>query len=181
MAFSSLLSLLANAPQDPPTGYGWALLRMMAALVVVCVIAYFALRYGIRRLAVSKRPGNRIKVIERCALESNKALWVVEVDKRCLLLGSSDAGVSLLTEIEGNIATAPTARAHEFLTNAEISKGNAEIPKGNAEISKGNAEISKGNGSFASVLSALESQAEPNEAEKAGASVARERDLEDQA
>ena len=71
-------------------GYGWALLKMVGALLLVCLLAYLALRLA-RRHLVGGGGGGAVRVVERCPLSGRHSLWVVEVGGRCLLLGTSDA------------------------------------------------------------------------------------------
>lgn len=84
-------------------GYGWALLKMVGALLLVCLLAYLALRLARRHLAGGAGFGGAVRVVERCPLSSRHSLWVVEVGGRCLLLGTSDApgsGVCKLAELD---------------------------------------------------------------------------------
>ncbi|PID39085.1 MAG: hypothetical protein CSA65_07370 [Proteobacteria bacterium] len=87
------------APEALPSGYGSALLRMLAALVVVCVLAYVLLRFGLRRLGGGLPRTSHVRVLERCPLGSGKALWVVRVGARCFLVGAAEQGLSLLAEL----------------------------------------------------------------------------------
>jgi flagellar biogenesis protein FliO len=85
----AILTLLEIAGPEP-VGYGWALLKMVGALLIVCLLAYLALRLARRHLAGGGGNG-AVRVIERCALSGRHSLWLVEVGGRCLLLGTSDA------------------------------------------------------------------------------------------
>ena len=86
----AILTLLEIAGPPEPGGYGWALLKMVGALLLVCLLAYLALRLARRHLA-GGRVGGAVHVVERCPLSARHSLWVVEVGGRCLLLGTSDA------------------------------------------------------------------------------------------
>lgn len=112
MALQVLLAP-ASAPSVPePVAYGGALLRMLAALVVVCVLAYVLLRYGLRRLVAPAGRSQHLRVLERCPLSTGKALWIVAVGRRTFLVGSAEQGLSLLAELqEGDLpAIAPPPR-----------------------------------------------------------------------
>lgn len=107
----------ASAPSAPePVAYGGALLRMLAALVVVCVLAYVLLRYGLRRLVAPAGRSQHLRVLERCPLATGKALWIVAVGPRTFLVGSAEQGLSLLAELqEGDLpAIAPTPPRRGF-------------------------------------------------------------------
>ena len=81
--------------------YGYALLQMVAALALVCGLAYVALRYGLRYLVPrSRTQGKRIRAEERCQLEPGRSLWLVEVEGRRWLVASSERGLTLLSELE---------------------------------------------------------------------------------
>ena len=98
------LTLLAPAAQPAlPGGYGWALVKMMLALVVVCVAAYVALRYGLKKLQGRAGRGvGAMRVVERCALASGRNLWIVEAQGRRFLIGESEGGISNLAELDAD-------------------------------------------------------------------------------
>ena len=81
--------------QGLPGGYGVALLQTLLALGAVCVLAWAALRWSARRGLGLGRPG-RIKVLERTSLDGRRALYLVEVGDRVLLVGAGDAGAPAL-------------------------------------------------------------------------------------
>jgi flagellar protein FliO/FliZ len=97
-----LAQAAAKAPEALPTGYGSALLRMLAALVVVCVLAYVVLRFGLRRLAGPSPRASRMRVLERCPLGSGKALWIVRVGQRTFLVGAAEQGLNMLAELSAS-------------------------------------------------------------------------------
>ena len=79
-------------------GYGWALLQTFAALALVCAGAYVVLRYVVPRAL----PGARgsVRVIGRVAVEPKRSLLLVEAAGRCFLVGSSEAGLHLIAELD---------------------------------------------------------------------------------
>ena len=87
-------------------GYGGALLKLLLSLGVVCVVAFVALKWGLRRFAALPGQEGPMKVLARMPLEPRRALLVVKVHERALLLASSEAGVSLLTELTPQEAAA---------------------------------------------------------------------------
>ncbi len=107
----ALLALLADEVSGPglaPPGYGWALAKMLGALLLVCLLAYGLLRAA-RRWSLGRAPAGRVKVLERCPLSSRHSLWVVEVDGRSLLLASSDAPGGPVTKLAELDTAPPTA------------------------------------------------------------------------
>lgn len=79
-------------------GYGALMLTSLLVLVLVCVVAWVALRLVARWLE-GRRVGGGVSVVARVPLEPRRALYVVEAGGRRLLIGSSEGGVSLVTEL----------------------------------------------------------------------------------
>ena len=68
-----------------PGGYGVALLQTLLALGAVSILAWVVLRWSARRgLGVGR--GRRVKVLERTPLDGRRALYLVSVGDRVLLL-----------------------------------------------------------------------------------------------
>lgn len=84
-----------------PGGYGVALLQTILALAAVCVLAWVLLRWGARRgmgLGVSR---GRVRVLERVALDPRRALYLVRVGDKVLLIGAGDgAAPAVLAELD---------------------------------------------------------------------------------
>jgi flagellar protein FliO/FliZ len=81
------------------SGYGLLLLETLAALVVIALVAWVAVRLGRGRLG-GGRGARRMRIAERLPLEPRRSLYLVEVDGESLLVGSSDGGVRLVKELE---------------------------------------------------------------------------------
>lgn len=97
------LAALAQATDELPQGtggFGAQLARTSLALLIVCVAAWWLVRYAARRgmLGASAR-GRHMTVIERVALDPRRALHLVRVGKRVLVLGASDEGLRTLAEL----------------------------------------------------------------------------------
>ena len=101
---ASPADLTGIEPTPFTSGYGWALIQMVGALVVVCLLAYLILRLVTRVLdrGLGQRyaPARTIKVLERCALAPGKTLWLVEAAGRVFLLGAAEGGIRLLSEVD---------------------------------------------------------------------------------
>lgn len=77
------------------------LLRMIVVLGAVCALAYGSLRFGLRRLVRMPAPGaRRLEVVERIGVAPKQSLLVVRAGRQFLLLGSSEAGITTLAELE---------------------------------------------------------------------------------
>lgn len=106
------------APQEVPGGYGEFLLTSLLVLLIVCVLAWVVLRFGLRKLYPTARPGDAgpIKVIARVSLEARQTLYIVEVAGKTMLLGTGDRPVSLISELDAEavaeaVAAAPKPRS----------------------------------------------------------------------
>ena len=82
----------AKAPPTPPTGYGTILLKMVLALGVVCLLAVLALKYGLKRFLPTTAGLQNMEIIARMPLEPRRAVVVVRVGPKHLILASSEAG-----------------------------------------------------------------------------------------
>lgn len=98
-----LASALLEQQQLAPTGYGVALLKMLVALILVCILAYLVLRLLRRQLTRSSAPDGFLRVVDRCTLSARQSLWVVEVAGRFFLIGATDGSIAKLAELDGDL------------------------------------------------------------------------------
>ncbi|MCC7537588.1 MAG: flagellar biosynthetic protein FliO [Deltaproteobacteria bacterium] len=107
---------LQAASDVPSTGYGAALLQMLLALAAVCVLAVVALRWGARGgLGALGGRGAKVRVIERVHLDARRALYLVRVGDKVLLVGAGDGPLSVLCEVDPKtLPEEPEARATSF-------------------------------------------------------------------
>lgn len=83
-----------------PGGYGVSLLQTLLALAAVCILAWVVLRWSSKR-GFGLGAGKRVKVLERVPLDGRRALYLVEVGGRVLLLGAGDAASpNVLAELD---------------------------------------------------------------------------------
>jgi len=117
----------ASPPPDidtlPPPSLGMGellgpLFKTMLMLAIVVGIAYLTLHKGLGKLVARQNLGRRVKVIERVGLDPRRALFLVEVDGRQLLLGAGEGGVVLLKEM----APEPQARPVTFAATLEAQQ-----------------------------------------------------------
>jgi flagellar biogenesis protein FliO len=78
-------------------------LRVVLALVGVCVLALVVLRWlASRGVGRAGRPGARVQVVERVGLDAQRALYLVQVEGRVLLIGTGPgAAPALIAELSG--------------------------------------------------------------------------------
>lgn len=86
--------------------FTWLFIKMLGVLVVVCVTAIIFLKYVLPRLGITRggQRGRFFKVHGRYQLEPRKALYVVEVGGRYLVIGCADHGINLVTELSAEEA-----------------------------------------------------------------------------
>lgn len=87
------------APLPVSGGYGALALTTLVVLVAVCVVVLLVARYAGRWLGTRGDDGGVVRVRARVPLEPRRSLYVIEVGGRTLLLGSSEGGVTMLTEL----------------------------------------------------------------------------------
>jgi flagellar biogenesis protein FliO len=83
--------------------YGDLLLTSLVVLGAVCIAAFAVVRLAGRLLATGRTRGAQLlSVVARLPLEPKRSLYVVEVAGRTLLVGTSEMGLSLLSELDGD-------------------------------------------------------------------------------
>ena len=82
--------------------YGDLLVTSLIVLGVVCVAAFVAVRVFGRLLSTGRARGAHLmNVVSRVPLEPRRSLYVVEVAGKTLLVGTSEMGLSVLSELDG--------------------------------------------------------------------------------
>ena len=95
--------------------YGDLLVTSLVVLGAVCIAAFVAVRLLGRFLATGRARGaHLLDVVARVPLEPRRSLYVVEVAGKTLLVGTSEMGLSVLSELDGNEVRARTATRPTF-------------------------------------------------------------------
>jgi flagellar biogenesis protein FliO len=82
--------------------YGDLLLTSLVVLGGVCVAAFLVVRFVGRWVSTGRARGaHLLDVVARVPLEPRRSLYVVEVAGKTLLVGTSEMGLSVLTELDG--------------------------------------------------------------------------------
>lgn len=120
-----ILALLAapaangTTPALPPTpelpSYGGLLVRTLIALVVVLLLAWVLLRWGMRRFSPGVAGAPSLRVLAKTPLDGRRSVVLVEASGRYLVLGVAEGGVSLLCELEAEAVS-------QALSEAEVSR-----------------------------------------------------------
>ena len=108
--------------------YGELLVTSLLVLVVVCVLAFVVVKLARRFLAGPRGQPGVMDVIARVALEPRRSLYVVEVGGKTLLVGTSEMGLSVLTELDPDkvrVAAAPTRVGFVEMVQAAIERRRA--------------------------------------------------------
>lgn len=91
-----------SGPAEPVgSGYGEMLVGSLLVLGLVCLVAWLVVRIGTRRFW-SPRGGGVLEVVARVPLEPRRSLYVVEVAGKTLLVGTSEMGLSVLSELDAD-------------------------------------------------------------------------------
>jgi flagellar biosynthetic protein FliO len=96
-------------PFDTGPSLLWMLVQTIFMLAFICALAYIVIRL-LKRFGGAPASSNLIEVIDRVALDQRKGLYVIKVTGRYLLIGTSDNGVQLISEldaeaVEGDVQT----------------------------------------------------------------------------
>ncbi len=98
--------------------YGDLLITSLVVLGGVCIAAFVVVRVLGRFLATGSRRGaHLLDIVARMPLEPRRSLYVVDVAGKTLLVGTSEMGLSVLTELDRE---AVHARVVERPTFAEL-------------------------------------------------------------
>lgn len=106
---SVVLAVAAGEGTLTPPGYGWALVKLLLALFLVCALAYLALWLLRRRLNAARGAGTAsLRVVERLALSSRQSLFLVELAGRYLVIGVGESGApSRIAELDPDTLRRP--------------------------------------------------------------------------
>lgn len=93
-----------EAPQfDSGTSLLWMMFQTIFVLAFMCALAYVALRVLPRR-AGGVSLSSMVQIVDRVPLDQRKSLYVVKVAGQWLLIGSSEAGLHLISELDPKVA-----------------------------------------------------------------------------
>lgn len=80
-------------------GYIGSLLGMLATVVLVLVLAWWATRCVGRQWTGLRQSGGDFAVLRQMSVGRNERLALVQMGGRCFLIGITTGGISLLTEL----------------------------------------------------------------------------------
>src|SRR5512144_688758 len=95
--------------------YGDLLVTSLLVLGGVCIAAFVAVRlFGCVLATGRARGAHLMDVVARVPLEPRRSLYVVEVAGKTLLVGTSEMGLSVLSELDGGEVRARVAERPSF-------------------------------------------------------------------
>lgn len=115
--------------------YGDLLVTSIVVLAVVCVVAFVVVKVIGRFLATGRvRGAHLLDVIARVPLEPRRSLYVVEVAGKTLLVGTSEMGLSVLTELDAGEVRARAVPRQSFtdLVRAALTRRKPAAVTGSA-------------------------------------------------
>ena len=95
----------------------WLLLQTVFALAVVCGLAILIFRYILPKLNVVSFDKSIVRVVDGTSIDARKRLIVVETAGKYLLLGVSENGINLVSELDG-------AAVEQAVADADKTKKN---------------------------------------------------------
>lgn len=96
------------------------LMNTLFALLLVCGLAILVFRVLLPRLQAVQTSRSMVRVVDRVGLDARKSLYVIEVGGQWLLVGASEAGVNLVSELDA----ASAEEAAERLTRLRAERQN---------------------------------------------------------
>jgi len=113
------LLLQASESTRHATSYGASLVQAVAMLLGVCLLAWLVLRF-VSQKGLGVGQGQRVKVLERVALDARRMIYVVQIGERVLVLGGGEgASPTLLAELKpGELPPLPPSRSFAEVLSA---------------------------------------------------------------
>lgn len=86
---------------EPRLDFTWLFMKVMFALLVVCLIAFVVLKYVLPRASFVRRAADSdVEIIERFTLEPKKNLYILKVATKYLLVGTTENSIRSLLELD---------------------------------------------------------------------------------
>jgi flagellar biogenesis protein FliO len=124
------MMLLLQQTQNPSGEIGWVaseftgLLQLVFILAGILILAYFVLRFAIPKFfGLDNLRAGPMTVVARYALEPRKNLYIVQVGKQFILVGTSEANVQFLTSLDsGNLEAVLAQHSVQTPERSEFSR-----------------------------------------------------------
>jgi flagellar biosynthetic protein FliO len=95
---------MVPATSESTIDFTWLFIKMLFVLGAVTILAIFILKYGVPRTAFYKRmtKGSLFRTITRQNIEPRKAIYLVEVGNKHMLLGVTDHAITPILELSAD-------------------------------------------------------------------------------
>ena len=99
---SSQFVLTEPATHAGAVDFTWMFIKMLGLLGLVSMLALITLKFAVPRTGLMKRfkRGGRMSIIERMPLEPRKSVYLISACERYFVIGTSEHGISLISEID---------------------------------------------------------------------------------
>lgn len=134
---TKLTSTLFGSKEDDPNLAGLGngagtkelFVKMMVSVVLVVVLGGIAI-YGSKRLAgkLANMPGKKIKIVETAHLGPRKAVHLLRIGDRCLLIGSTNDNITKLADLTTDILI------HEKGSSDTPEPGESRLPASSTDF-----------------------------------------------
>jgi len=82
---------------------GTLLLKYLFSVLGVILITYIGVKFFAQKFKIQTLSGDWIRVLDRFSLDSNKNIYLVEIEGKGYVLGVTDSQINVLTVIEDEI------------------------------------------------------------------------------
>jgi len=88
------------SPALPSPDFSWLFLKVIGAMILVCLAAFVVIKYLLPRGQFLRRGrDSQIEILERFTLEPKKNLYILKVAQKMILLGTTDVSMNTLLEL----------------------------------------------------------------------------------
>jgi flagellar biogenesis protein FliO len=140
--------------------YGDLLVTSLVVLGGVCVAAFLVVRFVGRFLATGRARGaHLLDVVARVPLEPRRSLYVVEVAGKTLLVGTSEMGLSVLSELDASEVRARVVERPSFAEMVRAAWSRRRGVASSGEVGSGGASGSAERGAASGERGSVEDAA----------------------
>lgn len=90
---------LAEEPAQALPSFGPLLLQVSVTLLFVCALAWLLIRFGLARLRPPASPESHLELLDRLPLGARRSVVLLRAVDRVLVVGETEAGLSLLSDL----------------------------------------------------------------------------------
>jgi flagellar biogenesis protein FliO len=95
--------LFVHAANLESMSYGWLFAKTIIIMVVIIVIAFFAIKYlmpHLVRLRHRHRRESEIEILDYQPLEQRKAIYIIRIENKKIAVGVTDHSMNKLCELD---------------------------------------------------------------------------------